>query len=691
MKNRILHRILDANEGGNIRSLLWVFVSILILLPLLSFYPWKFRIGFAVLFILFAILDSFVPRIATLVLAASGVFFGNHPGGRFLELQDCLWIVWSLRGIVENRLHGNRILQNEFWKRPLGILLLLFFGAAFSSLLANPDLLLDLRFYHKGWFWFLHSTELEPSYPWKLLFLGILFVFGLLSRAELAGQSTDRTKPNSVFLDYAAGISFGVLIAVFAGWMEYFFPFAKSTLDGYHRWLDGYKLVALPHSLIPSLERYLPESAIQSLYWNRSWFAIHLVASLPFLFYRLFSDAADRIRKLTVPFWIAFVCVLAVTFFWIGARGGVLSFLAFLGMSGFAFAFFRLGKKQTIISVFSAFFPFLFEIAGIAFPFVVIATNAGTGDVERLSHFLAGTKLFFAKPLFGGGFESFGWYNECCLNLAGRQSPYHTTHNQFLQILSGIGVFGAAVYAALWGFLFYEFFAWKRRGRSFAGTSLVFGSVFAVFVYSFFQEWFYLRAVYFQWIALFVLFSSSREEGQKSFVEKKAARIKLALSQTVCSIRNFECKKIHVFILGGSLLLLGSWVLFPTTLYRSGIYFPPGNPDPYEALILEGKGELVLVSKPDIYEVSPARGFGIVDLSFSTEGAEFLPYKQDKQEEPRDERSLRTIEGKNILKTECTSRDVPGPLRTLIFWNKEAIDPEPRKLCARFRIQKSLL
>ncbi|MCG6168481.1 O-antigen ligase family protein [Leptospira sanjuanensis] len=690
MKNRILYRILDANEDGNIRSLLWGFVSILILLPLLSFYPWKFRIGFAALLILFSILDSFVPRIATFVLAASGVFFGNHPGGRFLELQDCLWIVWSLRGIAENRLHGNRILQNEFWKRPLGILLLLFFGTAFSSLLANPDLLSDLRFYRKGWFWFLHSTELEPIYPWKLLLLGILFVFGLLSRNQLAAGSSDRTKPDSVFLDYAAGISFGILIAVFAGWTEYFFPFAKSTLDGYHRWLDGYKLAALPHSLIPSLERYLPLSAIQSLYWNRSWFAIHLIASLPFLFYWLFSEATDRFRKLRVPFLILLVFVLAVTFFWIGARGGVLSFLAFLGMSAFVFAFFRLGNKEKIVSVFSAFLSFLFVIAGIVFPFVVIATNAGTGDVERLSHFLAGTKLFFEKPLFGGGFESFGWYNECCLNQEGRQSPYHTAHNQFLQIFSGIGVFGAAVYAALWGFLFYEFLAGKRKGRSLAETSLVFGSVFAVFVYSFFQEWFYLRAVYFQWIALFAVFSSSKEEGRESFVERNVARVKLWLSQTAYNIRGFECKKSHVSALGGLILLLGSWVLFPTTLYRSGIYFPPGNPDPYEALILEGKGQIVLVSKPAIYDVYPARGFGFVDLSFSTEGAEFVPYKQYKQDIPRDEWSLRTIEGKNILKTECTLRDVPSPLSTLFFWIEEPIDPEPRKLCARFRIQKYL-
>lgn len=164
------------------KSLIWIFFGILLILPLLAFYPWKYRVVFVFLFVCFTILDLLFPLVATFFLAASGVFFGNHPGGRFLELQDCLWIYWCVRGIVENKLYGNRILEDPFWKSRIGVLLLSFFGTGILSLIVNPELFVDFKYYQKGWFWFLHSTELEPYYPIKLLFLGILFLFGLIAR-----------------------------------------------------------------------------------------------------------------------------------------------------------------------------------------------------------------------------------------------------------------------------------------------------------------------------------------------------------------------------------------------------------------------------------------------------------------------------------------------------------------------------
>ncbi|MGQ2871953.1 ligase, partial [Leptospira santarosai] len=178
MKNWIRSRFLTTSFG----SFFWIVFGILLILPLLSFYPWKFRIVFVFLFVCFAVLDVLFPLVATFFLTASGIVFGNHPGGRFLELQDCLWIFWCVRGIVENYFRGSGIFTDAFWKHPIGILLLLFFGAGVLSLIANPDLFFDFRFYQKGWFWFLHSTELEPAYPIKLLLLGILFLFGLIAR-----------------------------------------------------------------------------------------------------------------------------------------------------------------------------------------------------------------------------------------------------------------------------------------------------------------------------------------------------------------------------------------------------------------------------------------------------------------------------------------------------------------------------
>lgn len=86
---------------------------------------------FCISFCMFYDFRSIVSFGGYVFLAASGVFFGNHPGGRFLELQDCLWIYWCVRGIVENKLYGNRILEDPFWKSRIGVLLLSFLGLEF--------------------------------------------------------------------------------------------------------------------------------------------------------------------------------------------------------------------------------------------------------------------------------------------------------------------------------------------------------------------------------------------------------------------------------------------------------------------------------------------------------------------------------------------------------------------------------
>lgn len=127
-----------------------------------------------------------------------------------------------------------------------------------------------------------------------------------------------------------------------------------------------------------------------------------------------------------------------------------------------------------------------FVLAGILFPIWVVWTLVGPMDPERFSHFSSGMKLGIEKLLLGGGFESYGWYNECCLSSNIRASTYHTTHNQYLQIFSGLGIVGVVLYSLLWCFLFYELLKTERRGRSTLVVSVLFSSVAAVFVYSFF-------------------------------------------------------------------------------------------------------------------------------------------------------------------------------------------------------------
>lgn len=683
MENRIRSQFANFTSTLNFRSALWIVFSVLLILPLLSFYPWKFRIGFVFLFIGFAWIDVLSPLVGTFLIAASGAFFGNHPGGRFLEIQDCLWVFWCVRGIVENRLSGKSVFENTFWKRPIGILLILFWCSGFLSLLANPTLILDLRFYQKGWFWFLHSTELEPNYPLKLLFLGILFCFGFFARKNWLESKLENSESDaSSFLNsFAGGIALGAALSICAGWGEYFFPSVKSAFNFYHVWLDGYKQVSLPHSLLPALEKFLPKDAIQSLFWNRSWFAIYLISSLPFLWEWIFQASKNSKFGIFKKEWICLlpiVVILGITFFWIGARGGVLSFAAFLVFTIFAWFFNSFVKKNVVNRTISVFFAVLFVVGGILFPLVVVGTQVfGSGDPERLSHFNAGLKLAFEKPLLGGGFESFGWYNECCLNPLKRESQYHTTHNQMIQIFSGLGIVGLAVYSLLWGIILYGLLRFRNEKKSVLHSSLIVGSVCSVFVYSFFQEWFYLRTVYFQWIALFLFFGNFTGFEVSPSIRKQLKNIKLLT--TVCFA-----------------VLITSLFLLPTKLYLSGVYFPPektedgrGKPR-YEAWVLEGDGKVTLVSTPDRYDVWPDWRSGKGSLSLFVSGGAWQNYKPTKFEEPKDNLTLQTIEGENLLKTNCVLLKTPDFFRTLVFWKSEPIDPEPRKICSRIKIQKYL-
>ncbi|EMN28213.1 hypothetical protein LEP1GSC083_4919 [Leptospira interrogans serovar Pyrogenes str. L0374] len=47
------------------KSLIWIFFGILLILPLLAFYPWKYRVVFVFLFVCFTILDLLFPLVAT--------------------------------------------------------------------------------------------------------------------------------------------------------------------------------------------------------------------------------------------------------------------------------------------------------------------------------------------------------------------------------------------------------------------------------------------------------------------------------------------------------------------------------------------------------------------------------------------------------------------------------------------------
>lgn len=207
----------------------------------------------------------------------------------------------------------------------------------------------------------------------------------------------------------------------------------------------------------------------------------------------------------------------------------------------------------------------------------------------------------------------------------------------------------------------------KRPIRS--GFLRFFSSVAAVFVYSFFQEWFYLRVVYFQWIALFPFFT-----------ERSAVKVRF----------RFHRKNITILLCLILVLLFGSWFLFPTKTFRSGIYFPPKGRG-YKAWILEGNGKMSLASRPELYLITPNREMDRRStLSISVSGGYRKIHPRTIKGLKEEYLAFRTVKGKNILKTECTLRQKTDPFRTLNFWSRRPLDPEPRKICSQIRIRKKV-
>ncbi|PKA04720.1 O-antigen ligase family protein [Leptospira ellisii] len=670
--------------GLNFRNpslFLWVSFALFLIFPLLGFYPWKFRIVFCIFFAAFAFLDFVSPVAAVFLLAAYGPFFGNHPGGRFLELQDCLWIFWSVRGTAEairSKLGGNLFFPEEWRTKPAPFLLFAFFGAGALSLAVNPELLGDWIYFRKSWFGFLHSTELEPFYPFKVLGTGILFACGFLSRRawmDSIGQG------NRFTFWFCSGIAFGFFFSVTIGWFEFFFPFVKSKLDAYHLWLDAYKLEAPPHRIFPFSDPILPTTAIQSLFWNRSWFAVYLVSAFPFLFETLFRVfETERFRFFfSRPF--AKTCVLffvlaatGITFLWIGARGGFTSFCILLSAAFFHFVYSKIRMEFRVRKRISVLFSAAIAFTGVLFP-IFIVYFAESVDPARLLQFDTGYKIGAAKYLFGGGFESFGWFNECCVDPAGRASQYHTSHNQWIQVFSGMGGFGIFIFVFLWGVLFYERLREVERDGSSLRASFLFGSISAVFVYSFFQEWFYIRSVYFYWIACFLIFSdfsgrnsepnpvSSRKHGVK-FLGATAGVLSIAVVSLSFYIPSF----------------------FPTKRYQYGVYQPPASQDTSEVWILEGKGELSVFPRTQRVRID-FETFADADRFAS----EWSDRKSEKTSLKRGEiwteyYPIYRSNQVNILKTECVLKRADRFFDTFVFWRKETKDPETRKFCVKVRI-----
>lgn len=482
-----------------------------------AYYPTTYRIGMLLGVAGFAALSLWRPATGVFLLFASGPFFGNHPGGHFMELFPLLLALWTGAALWHRAgVHFRFVLVGA----PMVLAQLL-------PALLHPWPAFDALHRYADPFHILISDEHNPLYPLQqLLWTAVLFLFA----SHAACAKTARTPFREYDRAAIAGIATGLVLVIAIGLMESLLPALARSLDAYHIRLDGYVDRAGSH--------FFPKFASpNSLFWNRSWHGIYFVSSLPFLLMAaLHLPAARRrvtLRRLVIPTLLVLLFCYAIL---IGARGTLLAVTVFaLAMLPVAAMTMLPGGGPGRLRLPSLLVVWPVVIAGIALlihlalPILTVMGNLGMNE-PRFGQYAAGLRIFLLFPLTGGGIESYGYYNTNVLQGISMAAPNGTAHSQWLQILSGSGLIGGAAYVAVFAAALLapfrslmsasrqrDFFRDERGPGGMAASdagwhlhaflqpTIVLAGLASLLVYGTVQEWWYLKPVQAAWWLLMAM------------------------------------------------------------------------------------------------------------------------------------------------------------------------------------------
>ena len=428
---------------------------------------------------LFASLAYWKPNLAASLLFAVVPLFGNHPGGRFMELFPLLSFLWLLAVALRGGLMSSRRFLIVY---ALYVLLLI------VPLVLHPALFKAASYYKNGLFHLLNANEHSPLYPFQqTVWLALIPLF-----AKAA-------KPHTHYV--IAGIVAGFALTVITGIFEIAFPAFAGVLDRAHIFIDSFVDRSTPHwpvSLVPGTG-FLRE-APNSLFWNRSWHAVFIIAALPFVslfaFERLKESHTVRHRIIIAAASI----LLTLYMLAIGARGALFAWSAFLTVAGTGWILRRYTSRLLY------FLPHLAIVGALLFqiivPLFIVFTEPGRTEF-RYPQFAAALKIFAMFPFTGGGAESYGYYNNFFLRAAGEAAKHGSSHNQLLQIAVGNGLPGILFYSGL--LIAFASEVRKRMiaaGRDSIPFMLMTAGMTSALVYGSVQEWNYLRPVMLMWTML---------------------------------------------------------------------------------------------------------------------------------------------------------------------------------------------
>lgn len=431
---------------------------------------------------LFASLAYWKPDLAAFFLFAAVPLFGNHPGGRFMELFPLLSFLW----LVAVALRGGLMSSRRFL-----IVYALYLFLLILPLVLHPALFKAASYYKNGLFHLLNANEHSPLYPFQqTVWLALIPLF-----AKAA-------KPHTHYV--IAGIAMGFALTVIIGMFEIAFPAFAGVLDRVHIFIDGYVDRSTPHWPVSLVRKtgFLRE-APNSLFWNRSWHAVFIIAALPFVslfaFERLKESRLSRRRIIIAAASILLTLYLLA----IGARGALFAWSAFLAVGVVGQILYKWESRLLY------FLPHLAIVGALLFqiivPLFIVFTEPGRTEF-RYPQFAAALKIFAMFPFTGGGAESYGYYNNFFLRAAAEAAKHGSSHNQLLQIAVGNGLLGILFYSGL--LIAFAGEVRKRMiaaGRDSIPFMLMTAGMTSALVYGSVQEWNYLRPVMLMWTMLLYL------------------------------------------------------------------------------------------------------------------------------------------------------------------------------------------
>ncbi|MCB1306412.1 MAG: hypothetical protein KDK37_19115 [Leptospiraceae bacterium] len=294
----------------------------------ISFYPYYPETHYALfttavlIFFLFTLKQP-MAAFGLLLLVAS--FYGNHPGGRFLETFDILLILSVAGFTIRKR-------TPDLYSSPDG-------SSANASHLLNHLMLVILLVMALGFcsayylFESLEGYKLEPFYwmaasewlPHYSIRVAIVSLLAFVAAREFAARIRE------VPVNISATVMFLIpAIPLLIGIMESLIPGLGKLLDRLHIYLDGYVHRSPSHlsaiKIAPALDGLSPNS----LFWNRSWFSVYLIACLPLVGLGVHLLGPQRRRR---TIWRAAIVTLLAAYSYcviaIGARAGLATFGCF--------------------------------------------------------------------------------------------------------------------------------------------------------------------------------------------------------------------------------------------------------------------------------------------------------------------------------------------------------------------------